>query len=73
MEHIRVPMDEFKNKLAKGIFGVTIVEAHEKGICLHCLDPALPKCYSKAGEQEYLISGLCEPCFDKICGMGGGS
>jgi hypothetical protein len=59
-------LKEFKNTMAKGIFGMTVDEAHEKGICIDCNEPALPKCYSPAGKREYQISGMCEQCFDKM-------
>jgi len=54
------------NNLAAKLFGITLEEAHEKGICVHCKQPALPKCYSEEGRREYEISGLCEACFDEI-------
>lgn len=61
-------LDKFKNNIAKGIFGMSVVEAREKGVCLECNQPALPNCYSETGIREYKISGLCEKCFDKITG-----
>lgn len=51
---------------AKELYGITKEEAHEKGICVDCKEPALPKCYSVAGRDEYRISGLCEQCFDAM-------
>ena len=59
-------LQEFKDTLAKGMFGMSKDEAIEKGICVKCKEEALPKCYSQAGVKEYYISGLCEECFDKI-------
>lgn len=40
--------------------------AQARGLCVNCGEPALPKCYSDAGRREYRISGMCEPCFDKL-------
>ena len=61
-------VQEFKDTMTKDLFKMTIGEAIEKGICIQCKDPALPNCYSDAGIEEYKISGLCEKCFDEICG-----
>ena len=61
-------LQEFKTKLAKDIFGETLKEVHEKGICINCKMPALSNCYSELGIKEYHISGLCEKCFDEITG-----
>lgn len=61
-------LQNFKDKLAKDTFGMTKADAVAKDICIDCKEPALPKCYSDAGKREYKISGLCEECFDKICG-----
>ena len=52
------------NLVSKDIYTVTMDEALSRGICLNCKEEALPKCYSRAGEREYGISGLCEECFD---------
>ena len=59
-------LNEFKEQLAKSIYGMTPKEAIEKGICIQCKKPALENCYSKAGKKEFFISGLCEKCFDEI-------
>ena len=61
-------LQDFKNSLANELYGMTKNEANEKGICIQCQKPALENCYSKAGIKEYYISGLCEKCFDEICG-----
>lgn len=61
-------LEEFKDNLAKDLYGMTKSEAHFKGICIRCGEPALPKCYTEAGRREYQISGLCESCFDQNCG-----
>ena len=61
-------LSSFKDKLAKDLYGQTISEVQEVGFCIQCKEPAAPKCYSEAGRKEYGISGLCELCFDEICG-----
>ena len=61
-------VQEFKDTMTKDLFKMTIGEAIGKGICIQCKDPALPNCYSDAGIKEYKVSGLCEKCFDEICG-----
>ena len=61
-------LQEFKNKMAKDLFDQAISEALEQQICINCKDPALPKCHSEAGIEDYVRSGLCEECFDEICG-----
>ena len=59
-------LEEFKDNLAKNLFGMTRKEAREKGICLECKNLAAPRCHSQAGKKEYLISAICEECFDKM-------
>ena len=54
--------------LTKALYGMTKAEALLAGICLHCKQRAT--WYSPAGKAEYSISGVCEPCFDKITGEG---
>jgi len=61
-------LQDYKDKLSKELYGVTVTEAHEKGVCLQCNLPALPRCYSAAGRKEYRIPGLCEYCFDALTG-----
>jgi hypothetical protein len=52
--------------LAKALYGMTKETAVYLGICIDCKKEAT--WYSPAGKAEYFISGLCEPCFDKITG-----
>jgi|GEM_PF-1851326 len=52
--------------LTQELYGMTKAEAFAQNICISCKKP--PTFYSPAGKKEYPISGLCEPCFDKICG-----
>lgn len=58
-----------KDALADAMYNMTKTEAHKKGICIDCKKEALPRCYSDTGRREYTISGLCEECFDRICGV----
>jgi hypothetical protein len=57
-------LSDLKRALAQEAFGMTIEEAHQKNICLECKQT--PTFYSEAGAKEYINSGLCEPCFDKL-------
>lgn len=59
-------LDNIKDELSKGAFNMTKAEAHSKGICINCKEPAFSKCYSDTGRSEYGISGMCEQCFDKM-------
>ena len=56
----------FQDTMSKDLFGISKSEAHNKGICISCHQPAIPNCYSQAGIREYQISGLCEKCFDNL-------
>lgn len=58
-------LQRLKNALSQELYGTTFAEVYEKGICIQCKQPAIPKCYSEAGRREYRISGLCEECFDE--------
>ncbi len=59
-------LQDFKNNLARSAHGITAQEAWEKGICIDCKEPALPKCHTDAGRDEYRISATCEECFDEM-------
>jgi hypothetical protein len=63
-------LQEVRDAVAKDVFGMTPEEAIKKGICIDCRQDALANCYSDVGRREYQISGLCETCFDSICGGG---
>lgn len=54
------------NKISRMKFGMTCDEAQERDVCINCKQPALEKCYSSAGINEYSISGICEECFDNM-------
>lgn len=59
-------LQAFKDALSVAATGQTAAQAQEKGLCIQCKEPALPKCYSDAGIREYHISGMCEKCFDNM-------
>ena len=58
------PLQDLKDDLAFSSFDMTVTQALEQGICVSCKQP--PTFYSEPGKAEYPISGLCEPCFDRI-------
>lgn len=62
------PLEQVLDELAREAFGLTTAEAHAERVCASCRKP--PTFYSAAGRREYAISGLCEPCFDRIVGEG---
>lgn len=57
-------LQELQDSMSRASFGMTKSEAIQKAICISCKQA--PKWYSEAGMKEYYISGLCEPCFDRI-------
>lgn len=59
-------LKKLSDDLSREAFGETIQEANDKGNCISCKEPALPKCYSEAGKREFYISGMCEVCFDAM-------
>jgi len=63
-----MPLQKFKDNLANDLYSMTVAEAVASNICIQCGKPAMENCYSDAGRKEYYISGLCERCFDEICG-----
>jgi len=59
-------LNSLKEEMAKDLYGISLNDALQQGICIQCKRIALPRCYSRAGKVEYRISGLCEVCFDEI-------
>lgn len=57
---------ELANELGSVLYGMTPSEAIEQGVCIRCKKP--PVFYSKAGEDEYQMTGMCEPCWDEEFG-----
>jgi len=61
-------MKEIKNIFTKGLWGISIDEAHERRICISCkksIDAiGFP---TEADKREYMISGLCHRCFEQLC------
>lgn len=57
-------LQEFKDSMAKDLFGMTLTEAHEKKVCVDCkaemwkLDGL-----ADIDRKEWHISGLCPVCF----------
>lgn len=66
------------DRLAKDTYGMTREDAHTRGICIRCQEPALVMAadgtskynpelfYSPAGRTEWSISAMCELCFDSL-------
>jgi hypothetical protein len=63
--------------LAQSLFGMSLSEAKEKGICIDCKSPIRyeigadtsgenGQIYSDAGVSEYQKTALCETCFDSL-------
>jgi hypothetical protein len=61
-------LQEFKDDLAVSIYGITKAEAVARGVCIQCHKP--PVFHTPLGHSEYLISGLCEPCWDDMFDQG---
>jgi hypothetical protein len=59
-------MKEFKDELGEMVFGIAPSEAICKEICVNCKERVDGRIWTKAGLDEYFISGLCEICFDDI-------
>ena len=62
------PLQDLKDSLSKGLYGMTSTEAREKGVCVQCKKKVVTgvNVFTEAGHREYHISGLCEVCFDSI-------
>jgi hypothetical protein len=59
----RLPSD-FVERGYREAFGETREDAKDKRVCVSCKQH--PTFTTEAGRREYEISGLCEPCFDRI-------
>jgi hypothetical protein len=58
----------FKDIFAHQIFGITVSEAHNQGICVCHKRPFEKGVHTELDEREYEISGLCPTGFDEITG-----
>ena len=66
---------EFTDDLPKQLFGLILTEAQQQGICISCKEKIYflsakkaekaGHIYSFAGQSEYLMTAICEHCFDK--------
>jgi hypothetical protein len=65
-------LQDFKDSLARDVYGITAQEAWAKGICISCKQPAAPKCHTPEGCGEYLITANCEECWDTMFADEGG-
>jgi hypothetical protein len=63
LQAIRLP-DDFVERGYREAFGETREEAQDKRVCVSCKQH--PTFTTEAGRREYEISGLCEPCWDRI-------
>ena len=59
-------LQDFKDGVSRSIYGMTAREAQQQGICISCRRIPDFSTTSEAGQREYWITGLCEPCFDSI-------
>mgnify|MGYP001431379758 FL=1 len=55
---------EVKEKITKALFQLSLKEAHDAGVCIHCNNKVDPKIWSAAMQREYTMSGYCEQCWD---------
>lgn len=55
------------DRTAIALYGMTPAEAIQKGVCIQCKQRITNESfYSAAGQHEYLITALCEHCYDSI-------
>lgn len=59
-------LQNFKDQMALRLFGLTVLQAREKGVCISCKE----NFWNIVGENpktvdldEWAISGLCPECF----------
>lgn len=60
-------LNEFKDNMARSLFGRTRTESQEKRICVMCGKEA-KQFKDVLSEKEYAISGICQICQDNIFG-----
>jgi hypothetical protein len=56
-------MTEFKDQMAMNLFGMTLTEAHAKGVCVSCRKSMDDIPTKEIDIREWGISGLCPKCF----------
>lgn len=60
------PLESFKDQIAKAAFGTT---EQIPGKCRRCKQAFSDKnVFTPAGWRETKITGICEKCFDEVCG-----
>lgn len=57
-------LEKASDDLSQELYGMRRHEAFEQRMCVRC--KKAPVFTTDLGYSEYLISGLCEPCFDEI-------
>ena len=67
-QNITPAIAQMANAMSRDIFGMTRARAVEKKVCLNCKEDPIPKCHTATGMSKWLQSGLCEECFNEICG-----
>ena len=62
-------MQNFKDAMAKNLFGMTLTEAWSKKVCVDCKAEMWKlEHLTDLDIKEWKISGLCPVCFQKITG-----
>jgi len=57
-------LQDFKDQIARMLYGMTVAQAHEQRVCISCKQ--FPVVHDEIEQHEYAISGLCGKCFDEI-------
>jgi hypothetical protein len=68
------PADAAPEELTSGqraarCFLPEMAELQNQRLCIHCRQPQSTEVritWTQAGQREWNISGMCEPCFDRI-------
>ena len=58
-------LDEFKQAMARQMYGMTIAEANEAKICISCKEKVWQLIDKDIEWREWKISALCPNCFPK--------